>query len=66
MTRLRDDQTGGEVRGVRIPVGIGAGFCGYPCGYICATFVDTSVDTFLDTSVDTSRRHGNNDETQRR
>ena len=35
MTRLRDDQTGGEGRGVRIPVGIGAGFCGYPCGDIC-------------------------------
>ena len=38
MTRLRDDQTGGEGRGVRIPVGIGAGFCGYPCGYICGYF----------------------------
>ena len=35
MTRLRDDQTGGEGRGVRIPMGIGAGFCGYPCGYPC-------------------------------
>ena len=38
MTRLRDDQTGGEGRGVRIPMGIGAGFCGYPCGYICGYF----------------------------
>ena len=38
MTRLHDDQTGGEGRGVRIPMGIGAGFCGYPCGYICGHF----------------------------
>ena len=56
MTRLRDDQTGGEGRGVRIPVGIGAGFCGYPCGDICDGTATTTRRRRCDDDATTMRR----------